>query len=80
MVGTHLLKRREVHTGFCTWPIESFCRFVCSFLRVSVRILGEKELVLIKPQYERGVHSCGWKYGLIEVDLMPTLDGRVLHS
>ena len=45
-----------------------------------MRILGEKELVLIKPQYERKVQSCGWKYGLIEVDLMPTTDGRVLHS
>ena len=28
---------------------------------------------LLKTQYERGVHRCGWKYGLIEVDLMPTL-------
>ena len=30
-------------------------------------------IVLLKPQYERGAHRCGWKYGLIEVDLMPTL-------
>ena len=28
---------------------------------------------MLKPQYERGAHRCGWKYGLIKVDLMPTL-------
>ena len=33
----------------------------------------ERIIVLLKPQYERGAHRCGWKYGLIEVDLMPTL-------
>ena len=29
---------------------------------------------MLKPQYERGVYRCGWKFGLIEVDLMPTHD------
>ena len=33
----------------------------------------ERIIVLLKPQYEWGAHRCGWKYGLIEVDLMPTL-------
>ena len=32
---------------------------------------------LLKPQYEQGVHKCGWKYDLIEVDLMPTLEGEI---
>ena len=33
----------------------------------------ERIIVLLKSQYERGAHRCGWKYGLIEVDMMPTL-------
>ena len=33
----------------------------------------ERIIVLLKPQYERGAHMSGWKYGLIEVDPMPTL-------
>ena len=33
----------------------------------------ERIIVLLKPQYEQGAHRCGWKYGLIEVDLMATL-------
>ena len=28
---------------------------------------------MLKSQCERRAHRCGWKYGLIEVDLMPAL-------
>ena len=31
---------------------------------------------MLKPQYERRAHRCGWKDGLIEVDLMLTLAQR----
>ena len=34
---------------------------------------SERIIVLLKPQYEWGAHRCGSKYGLIVVDLMPTL-------
>ena len=37
----------------------------------------ERIIVLLKPQYERGAHRCGWKYDLIEVDLMPTLAEKI---
>ena len=33
-----------------------------------------------KPQYERGAHRSGWRNGLIQVDLMPTLAERLFHS
>ena len=38
------------------------------------RVMGKGFNVIKNPQYERGAHRCGWKNGLIEVDLMPTLD------
>ena len=28
---------------------------------------------MLKPQCEQRAHRCGWKDGMIEVDLMPTL-------
>ena len=46
-----------------------------------MRILGEKEVVLIKNlNMDGGSIAVVGNKGLIEVDLMPTLDGRVLHS
>ena len=32
---------------------------------------------MLKPQYERGAHRCGWKDGLIELDLMPTFGREI---
>ena len=33
MVGIHLLKWREVNTGFCTWPLSHFAGLFVLFLR-----------------------------------------------
>ena len=59
--------------------------FACVFPKSIVsdqdrRGYWERIIVLLKPQYEQGAHRCGWKYGLIEVDLMPTLAKERLHS
>ena len=32
---------------------------------------------MLKPQYEGRAHRCGWKDGLIEIDLMPTFGGEI---
>ena len=54
---------------------------VYSFSRVSVRILGEKGVVLVKNLNMDGESiAVVGNNGLIEVDLKPTIDGRVLHS
>ena len=48
MAGTHLLKRREVKYRFCTDHLSHFAGFFVFFPRVSVRILGGKEVILVK--------------------------------
>ena len=58
--------------------LSHFARFVCSFSRVSVRILGGRFVMLVKNLNMNGEFIVeGWKYGLIEVDLMPTLADEI---
>ena len=53
------------------------CWFVL-FPRVSERILGGREVILDQNLNMNGEFiGEGWKYGLIEVDLMPTLADEI---
>ena len=56
-------------------PIQAFWR-VSSLIKTNEGI-GKGINSLDKPQYERRSHRCGWKDGLIEVDLMPTFGGEI---